>query len=115
MTTDERRDDIDIGLSKIQTDAFAGWKRPNEALRRVTDTDKKSFTSVTPTMQASKKVDLVQDITADCSVVASLCSAASRGEVGYVRVSHTSVAVERGYFMANTHTNTVTRCNYLSI
>lgn len=85
--TDCPRDDIDMELSKIQSEAFAGWKRPHEALRRVIDTKGKAFVPAEPTMQATKKVDLVQDITADCSVVASLCSASSRGEDGYVRVS----------------------------
>ena len=39
-----------------------------------------------PQMIASEKVDLVQDMTTDCSVVASLCAGTARAERGHARV-----------------------------
>ena len=44
-------------------------------------------------MIASEKVDLVQDITTDCSVVASLCAVTARAERGHAKVG----------FLAQTH------------
>jgi calpain-7 len=40
-----------------------------------------------PTMEPTDKIDLVQDITTDCSVVASLCAAVARAERGFPTVS----------------------------
>lgn len=40
-----------------------------------------------PTMLPTEKIDLVQDITTDCSVVASLCAAVARSERGFPKVS----------------------------
>jgi len=37
-------------------------------------------------MEAKHKVDLVQDVTTDCSVVASLCAAIAREERGLDKV-----------------------------
>jgi hypothetical protein len=39
-----------------------------------------------PTMIASNSIDLVQDVTADCSVVASLCAAVARTDHGFEKV-----------------------------
>ena len=37
-------------------------------------------------MEAIKPVDLVQDITTDCSVVASLCAGTARASKGHTKV-----------------------------
>ncbi|KAI5305784.1 hypothetical protein KEM56_003339, partial [Ascosphaera pollenicola] len=65
---DERND---LSLSDEQREAFDGWKRPDEALRRH-GVDKEAGRH--PTMIAEKPIDLVQDATTDCSVVASMCA-----------------------------------------
>lgn len=37
-------------------------------------------------MNANEKVDLVQDVTSDCSVVASLCASSARAAKGHSAV-----------------------------
>lgn len=62
---------------------FDGWKRPNE----IFTTESKG-----PAMASSTAADLVQDLTTDCSVVASLCAGTSRAEKGHAKVgSHYSI------------------------
>jgi hypothetical protein len=73
------RETPDLTLSSNQQNVFAGWKRPHELLASLSST-------ATPTMVGSGVVDLVQDITTDCSVVASLCAATSRAERGHHKV-----------------------------
>ncbi|KAJ4264723.1 cysteine protease [Fusarium torreyae] len=55
-------------LSPRQAATFGGWKRPRD-LYDDTDIDNEAF------MNSSTGCDLVQDVTTDCSVVASLCAA----------------------------------------
>ncbi|KKA25086.1 hypothetical protein T310_0951 [Rasamsonia emersonii CBS 393.64] len=74
-------DKPDLALSSSQQNIFAGWKRPDELLASISPNNESS--TATPTMVGSGVVDLVQDITTDCSVVASLCAAASRMERGH--------------------------------
>lgn len=76
-------------LSDIQQKALAGWKRPEEALR--VDSGGQNGAVVTPTMRASGKIDLVQDVTADCSVVASLCAGVARAEEGFGKVHQLAI------------------------
>lgn len=40
-----------------------------------------------PTMIPHEAMDLVQDMTSDCSVVASFCAGAARAEAGHTKVS----------------------------
>ncbi|OKL59483.1 Calpain-like protease palB/RIM13 [Talaromyces atroroseus] len=68
----EKFEDKALRLSIAQRKVFNGWKRPEEL---VTD-----FASDESRSTATK--DLVQDITTDCSVVASLCAATARTERG---------------------------------
>ncbi|RYC64061.1 hypothetical protein CHU98_g2161 [Xylaria longipes] len=50
---------------------FAGWKRPAELVKNMSRDDADSDNCV---VEAADDYDLVQDITTDCSVVASLCA-----------------------------------------
>ena len=72
-----------LQLSPLQLETFAGWKRPWEALAGK-ETRHEPFNS--PQAQSSDRTDLVQDMTSDCSVVASLCALSSRAEKGHPRV-----------------------------
>ena len=83
-------DDPLLSLSEQQLEFFAGWKRPSEALASLTGADGRTET-IMPTMsKKAAKVDLVQDMTSDCSVVASLCAGTARAERGHSRVSSKS-------------------------
>jgi calpain-7 len=77
-----------LQLSTLQLESFAGWKRPREALAGIEIMRDGEKLPNTPTMARLKKVDLVQDMTSDCSVVASLCAGTARAERGHPRVSH---------------------------
>lgn len=83
---DSVRDDITFSLSDAQLEVFDGWRRPNEALTDSTVTDGATKSSCIPTMVANDIVDLVQDVTTDCSVVASLCAGTARAERGHPKV-----------------------------
>ena len=76
-----------LQLSPLQLECFAGWKRPKEALGGIEIVRHGGKLPNTPTMTRSKKVDLVQDMTSDCSVVASLCAVTARAERGHPKVS----------------------------
>lgn len=52
---------------------FAGWKRPLELVAQRGNSD--TGTAPDRLMVAAADCDFVQDITTDCSVVASLCAA----------------------------------------
>jgi hypothetical protein len=70
-------------LSEAQREIFAGWKRPNETFGPSSaDGEKGSEVS----MIALNEIDLVQDITTDCSVVASLCAGTARALKGHGKV-----------------------------
>lgn len=77
-----------LQLSPLQLESFAGWKRPKEALGGIEIMRDGDKLPNTPTMTRLKKVDLVQDMTSDCSVVASLCAGTARAERGHPRVSY---------------------------
>ena len=85
-----------LQLSPQQLQTFAGWKRPWEALSAIDFSQDGVRLSTQPTMQRAKKVDIVQDMTSDCSVVASLCAGSARAERGHPRVrlwpSHPALA-----------------------
>ncbi|KXJ94611.1 PALB protein [Microdochium bolleyi] len=59
-------------LSDRQQAMFDGWKRPLELAARDPGTDMGEVISLM--MEAQDDYDLVQDVTTDCSVVASLCA-----------------------------------------
>lgn len=61
-------DPSEFSFSKKQNEIFAGWKRPAEIFN---DSGPELFENI---MVAKTNSDLVQDITTDCSVVASLCA-----------------------------------------
>ena len=72
------RDDAEFGLSETQLEVFDRWRRPDEIVEASDSSEKLS-----PAMSTDGRVDLVQDITSDCSVVASLCAVTSREERGH--------------------------------
>ena len=76
-----------LPLSQTQLEAFGGWKRPKDALALVEIVKNGHSLSNEPTMAFPDKVDLVQDLTSDCSVVASLCAGTSRIERGHAKAS----------------------------
>lgn len=86
LMSDLHRDISELRLSGAQREVFDGWQRPQEIFSqpsaRVADKDLKAG----PTMISQGKVDLVQDITTDCSVVASLCAGTARAERGHAKV-----------------------------
>lgn len=67
---------MDLELSNAQKEIFAGW-------RRLLDT----HGSVDG---PANEPDLVQDITTDCSVVASLCAGVARSSKGHAKVIHST-------------------------
>ncbi|OJD21454.1 hypothetical protein ACJ73_07203 [Blastomyces percursus] len=75
-------DSCDLPLSGLQREIFNGWKRPAEILG-IGEANKDDAEIPTPVMGAIHPIDLVQDVTTDCSVVASLCAAISQVERGY--------------------------------
>jgi calpain-7 len=73
------RDPSEIAISPSHIQDLAGWKRPTELLNSTFTGDLESLHAINkPTMLASADIDLVQDVTADCSVVASLCAMVAR-------------------------------------
>ena len=78
MLTICNRDDAELGLSETQLEVFDCWRRPAEIIEA-----SHSGQNLSPTMGTNGRVDLVQDITSDCSVVASLCAVTSREERGH--------------------------------
>lgn len=76
----------ELPLSDVQLESFDGWKRPAEALSAVRFPGSAESNNITMTMRDISKVDLVQDLTSDCSVVASLCAGTSRVGRGHQKV-----------------------------
>ena len=76
------RDNAKFSLSAVQMEVFDAWRRPRDFLDQ--------FRPASPwcsTMVAHGRIDLVQDVTTDCSIVASLCAATARSERGQADVS----------------------------
>lgn len=81
-------DEPALPLSDVQLDSFAGWERPQQALAPLqVGFSRKSETNIPTMVKGPVKVDLVQDMTSDCSVVASLCAGTARAERGHGKVS----------------------------
>ncbi|RCI13701.1 hypothetical protein L249_7894 [Ophiocordyceps polyrhachis-furcata BCC 54312] len=68
------KDESPFTLSKTQAEYFVAWTRPAELFKLALDRDRDQDEEVM--MQLHGHCDLVQDITTDCSVVASLSAAA---------------------------------------
>lgn len=80
-------DEPTLPLSELQLESFAGWRRPQEALASLlAETHGRSEIIVPTMLKGAAKVDLVQDMTSDCSVVASLCAGTARAERGHGKV-----------------------------
>jgi len=79
---DRRNSDAtELELSEAQREIFAGWKRPHETSTEPSELLEDLL------MTSADGIDLVQDITTDCSVVASLCAATARASKGHGTVS----------------------------
>lgn len=85
FATNIYRDSSEMKISEIQRKTFAGWKRPDQALYRGMH-ERPKDAKFEPTMLDVNDIDLVQDITADCSVVASLCAAEAQRRNGHENV-----------------------------
>lgn len=77
-----------LQLSALQLESFGGWKRPKEALAGIEIIRDGQKLPNDPTMESADRIDLVQDMTSDCSVVASLCAGSSRAERGHPKVGY---------------------------
>lgn len=79
------RDKAELPLSDFQETVFDGWYRPQDALPPPSwfPGDR---TNLNPVMVISRKMDLIQDASTDCSVVASLCAGVARVERGHPKV-----------------------------
>lgn len=84
-----------LPLSQTQLESFGGWKRPVDALAKIQISTDGQMLPTDPTMSQFESVDLVQDLTSDCSVVASLCAGTSRVERGHTKVGHYSFLDEQ--------------------
>ena len=76
-----------LQLSSDQSKSFAGWKRPHDALATIRIERDGRLLPNAPSMTRGRVVDLVQDMTSDCSVVATLCAGTARVEKGHPTVS----------------------------
>lgn len=83
-------DDAELPLSDLQQETLHGWQRPSEALPPPNIQQPEVFPEPGPTMKSHERIDLVQDMTTDCSVVASLCAITARGEHGHSEVKYMS-------------------------
>lgn len=79
-----------LPLSASQLESFDGWKRPHEALSSVNNAAGSQEGTGAAVMHLAEAMDLVQDMTSDCSVVASLCALTSRVERGHPKVGSLS-------------------------
>jgi calpain-7 len=77
----------ELPLSATQLESFDGWKRPHQALASVfSNGSSEGAPDEGAVMHLPVPMDLVQDMTSDCSVVASLCALTSRTERGFPKV-----------------------------
>ncbi|KAN0114868.1 cysteine protease PalB [Hyaloscypha variabilis] len=76
-------DPVDLKLSDAQSEIFAGWRRPHASGPGDLNPVEHGLGGDETAMAASEDIDLVQDITTDCSVVASLCAGTARARKGH--------------------------------
>lgn len=82
------RDPTAFQFSNAQREIFNGWVRPkDESLLDNHRPSSEWFREPEPSLVTHNKIDLVQDMTSDCSIVASLCAIIARVEKGYDGVS----------------------------
>ncbi|KIW92283.1 uncharacterized protein Z519_07267 [Cladophialophora bantiana CBS 173.52] len=79
-------DSTSLPLSPGQLESFDGWRRPQQALPSVHSNLNGQNGSSGALMHLPEPMDLVQDMTSDCSVVASLCALTSRVERGFPKI-----------------------------
>lgn len=80
-TPNREREPTELELSDAQREIFAGWRRPGALENPISGHDDREIL-----MAPIDFVDLVQDITTDCSVVASLCAGTARASKGHGKV-----------------------------
>jgi calpain-7 len=80
------RDPADLKLSDAQREIFAGWHRPQDPGAAFSKPFESNYSGDETAMMVSDDIDLVQDITTDCSVVASLCAETARASKGHGKV-----------------------------
>lgn len=66
-----------LSLSTVQLEVLDDWRRAADIFKAT-----HPGLDLTLTMVADKTIDLVQDVTTDCSIVASLCAASARLTLG---------------------------------
>ncbi len=81
------RDEAKLKLSDVQLEIFHGWRRPDEALPPHKPQMSSLAANSGPTMIADQKIDLIQGVTTDCSVVASLCAVTARASHDHPKVN----------------------------
>ncbi|MCJ1242892.1 cysteine protease [Trapelia coarctata] len=84
--TDIFTDPTEFRFGREQLEVFDGWRRPSEVLSIDGLKAENHSDGIQPTMMPDRKIDLVQDMTSDCSVVASLCAGTARAESGHTRI-----------------------------
>ena len=88
-------DPTELELSEAQTEIFAGWRRPLENSRRPPEREAQGSDDDDAFLMAPmESIDLVQDITTDCSVVASLCACTARASKGHGKVPFQLLALQ---------------------
>lgn len=80
------RDTAEMKLSDVQLKIFDGWRRPDEALPTPKLQVSGPPPGASPTRRTELDIDLTQDVTTDCSVVASLCAVTARARHGHSKV-----------------------------
>ena len=94
------RDPTTFPFSNAQKEIFNGWVRPKDESIPSNDVPLgEHFREHELTLDTHNKINLVQDMTNDCSIVASLCAIIARAEKGYDGVSR------HGLFFAQTTLN----------
>lgn len=84
--SDHARDNAEFRLSETQLALFDGWRRPDELLPPPSRHEPTTNSVKSSPTDDNEKADLVQDVTSDCSVVASLCACVARAERGHPSV-----------------------------
>jgi calpain-7 len=87
LSSDVYSESVDLKLSECQIEIFGGWRRPDENLSLSSSQQSSSVDLDEVFMASTKDIDLVQDITTDCSVVASLCAGTARAMKGHGQVN----------------------------
>ncbi|KAF2760771.1 cysteine proteinase [Pseudovirgaria hyperparasitica] len=106
--------DRELKLSEQQRELFEGWKRVKDALpppawRLANDIPTASAYELT------SSVDLVQDAASDCSVVASLCSAAARAQRNFPWIISDSIwprSLDRSHPIASPNGKYILKLNF---